>query len=366
MFYFGCSRRRQTAHRSMSPASLGGAHLNPLLRLAHDVLIDPLARLELRDLSHFAATCRLLQYGQNSPQTPNPVEDALRLRIGLSGWSRTLPVNLRGAIKYLLRLAWQDDLEFCSISTDRFRPISYFVDSDALRACGVELHRNANTEAFLKTFCAAPAGSLGFGHDWWVEFGSAYLRKEEPTLVPTAEGVRMRSMAFGGTHGLALTDEGQVYTWGSVSQKCRTSQTPALFKAASSLKVRRVATCAYHSAALTDEGKLHTWCDHKAVLRFRNGGAAGAGYQTPELSDLEGALCRPRCVEGALAVMRIASVAAANTYTIVATDQGAARPNGTPRRLHLGSRSFSLKATMPAIQLARRQGVAQPSPGSCA
>jgi hypothetical protein len=76
-----------------------------LLRLPHDVLVDLFVRFKARDLVPLAASCRLLQYGQSSPQTPNPVEDALRLRARLDGWSETLPVDARGAVKYFLRLA---------------------------------------------------------------------------------------------------------------------------------------------------------------------------------------------------------------------------------------------------------------------
>jgi hypothetical protein len=82
-----------------------GPQLALLQRLPHEVIVDVFARLGMRDLARLAATCRLLQFGRSSPQTPNPVEDALWLRTGLRGWSRTLRVDSRGAIKYLLRLA---------------------------------------------------------------------------------------------------------------------------------------------------------------------------------------------------------------------------------------------------------------------
>lgn len=97
-----------------------------LLRLPHEVLVDLFGRLEARALVCLASTCQLLQYSRSSPRTPNPVEDALRLRAGLRGWSRTLPVGGRGAIKCLLRLAWQDDLEFKPIFAGCSGPMSLF------------------------------------------------------------------------------------------------------------------------------------------------------------------------------------------------------------------------------------------------
>jgi hypothetical protein len=88
-------------------------------------------RLDLRTLGRLAATCRLLQYGQSSSHTPNPIEDALRLCAERSGWSKALQVEARGAVKYLLRFAWQDGMEFYYISAGLFGPISHFVDSGA-------------------------------------------------------------------------------------------------------------------------------------------------------------------------------------------------------------------------------------------
>jgi hypothetical protein len=118
------------------------------------------------------------------------------------------------AVQYLLRLVWQDNLEFHSISASRSSPVSLFVSSGlALCACGVEMTDNQYSEIFMLNNDVAPSRSLGFGLDWLVHPWSV-LRKEEPTLVPAAAGVRMRAVASGGMHGLALTNEGQLYMWG--------------------------------------------------------------------------------------------------------------------------------------------------------
>jgi hypothetical protein len=101
---------------------------------------------------------------------------------------------------------------------------------------------------------------------------------------------------------------------------------PTLFEDFSGLKVRRVVAGALHSAALTDEGKLYTWFHDDNAFDHERGIGAGAGYPPPDLGDVDNALCRPRCVEGALAGMRIVSVAAGQKYTIVASDQGMAPP----------------------------------------
>lgn len=303
---------------------MNGPEPGHLLRLPHDVLINLIVRLEARDLGRLAATCRLLQYGQSSPQqAPNPVEDALRLRAGLSGWSRTLPVESRGVVRYFLRLAWQHGLEFHAISASHFDPISLFVDSSgSLRSCGVELQENEDTRIFLREMPhAGDPGLLGFGRDWHIDSNSDHLRKEEPTLVPATQGVRMRSVVIGKEHVFALTEEGQVYIWGAPSSASRAPQIPTLFEEVSQIKVRSVAVGAFHSAALTDEGKLYTWLHDEKALPFDPSGAAGAGYPLPDLGDIKDALFHPQCVK-ALLPMHIVSVAAGFQHTIVATDTG--------------------------------------------
>jgi hypothetical protein len=314
----------------LARAHLGAdtSHSRPpglLLGLPNDVLVNLLVRLEARDLKCLAATCRLLQYGQSSlPQTRNPVEDALRLQAQLNGWSGTLPVDARGAVKYFLRLAWQNELEFHLISASRTCPISLFVDSGgSLRASGVEVQRNEDTNIFLdEHYGVAYAGSLGFGPDWHTDSGSDYFRKEEPTLVPATEGVRMRSVAVGDDHSLALGDEGQLYIWGPTYEALRPpkAKAPTLLEEVKDLEVRQVSVGMFHSAALTGEGKLYTWLhDKRAWQDVRV--AAGAGYPVSGRGFLENDLCRPKCVE-ALAGMRIVSVAAGYQFTIVVTDNG--------------------------------------------
>jgi hypothetical protein len=242
-----------------------------LLRLPHDVLVNSFVRLEARALVCLAATCRLLQHGQRSPHTPNPLEDALRLRAWLRGWSKTLPMDAREVINYLLRLAWQDEVESRSIFAGRSSPISFFVDAaGSLRSCGVEVLDNPNTADLLAyEHLAAYAGSMGFGRDWCVDSHPAYLRKEEPTLVPAVEGMRMRSVEMGVAHGLALADEGQVYTWGSALQTSGAPEIPTLLKEVSELRIGQASAGSWHATVLTDEGKLYTWWNDGTSRRGR-------------------------------------------------------------------------------------------------
>jgi hypothetical protein len=90
------TRGSMTQPPSAAPPEMAGQDTT-LLLLPHDVLVNLFWRLEVDDLRRVAATYRLLQYGQSSPQTPNAVEDALRLQAGPGFWtSGALPVNARG------------------------------------------------------------------------------------------------------------------------------------------------------------------------------------------------------------------------------------------------------------------------------
>jgi hypothetical protein len=108
-----------------------------LLQLPHDFLVDVVWRLELRDVRRLAAFCRLLRYGQT-----NPIKDALWLRPELKGWTipRPLQAETRGTVHFLLRLAWQDGLEFHCIAAPPETLMSLFVNTrdGKLLSCGVE------------------------------------------------------------------------------------------------------------------------------------------------------------------------------------------------------------------------------------
>jgi hypothetical protein len=62
--------------------ALATAQRELLLRLPHDVLVNLFVRLEPPTLGRLAATCRLLQYGQRSLQSPNLVEAPSGCRSG--------------------------------------------------------------------------------------------------------------------------------------------------------------------------------------------------------------------------------------------------------------------------------------------
>lgn len=95
------------------------------------------AARQLPDIGRLAAACRLLQYGQSTTHAFTPIEDALRLRTERRGWSvpRPLPVETREAVKYLLRLAWQDGLQFHCMAAARETHLAYLW-TQGMASCG--------------------------------------------------------------------------------------------------------------------------------------------------------------------------------------------------------------------------------------
>ncbi|CAN6457249.1 unnamed protein product [Victoria cruziana] len=90
-----------------------------------------------------------------------------------------------------------------------------------------------------------------------------------PQPIPCLEGVRIIQVACGGYHSVALTDEGRVLTWGhgrqgqlghGTSQNC---ETPKVVEGLREEHIIYVACGSSSSAAITDKGKLYMWGNAK-------------------------------------------------------------------------------------------------------
>jgi hypothetical protein len=304
-----------------------------LLLLPHDVLVHLFERLDTRILARLAATCRLLRYGQSSPQTPNAVEDALRHRTGSGGWSSPLPVDSREAVRELLthvraRIARRDQ-QLLSVAVGMECPLSLFIDSSGrLRSCGVERPPPANDRDAYWLVLVQPAhvGALGFGRDWeGDEVASGALIVALPKRVPATAGVRFRSVVTEVRHSLALTEEGEIFSW--TSDTAGGSALPTLFQSLQGHRVGRVAVGSYHSTAVTDCGELFTWWENQENGEDTEDSASGLGLD-PEvvyeglgyLISADLACRRPRRVPG-LDGVRIVSVAAGCNVTVTDTGQ---------------------------------------------
>jgi len=268
------------------------------------------------DLGCLAATCRsLLCIGHTPPPplpTPGLVEAELRRRAEARGLhiAPSLPEWALWWVPYLLKRDFHEALSRqapLAVGTmDGGSPHSLFVDK----------------EGRLQFACRRDeikAGEIGeslMGHDWGLAAGnSAFV---PPTLVPNLQDKRIVSVATGNHHCLALSAEGEVYSWGygvcgALGHADRSARAgPRRIETLE--RVERIAAGPYKSAAVDDRGRLFTW-----------GGTARGEYPTGLGYELDpGTMYQatPKRVE-ALSQDRVVGVALGDGFTLAVTDAGA-------------------------------------------
>lgn len=113
-------------------------------------------------------------------------------------------------------------------------------------------------------------GRLGFGHE-----NPAFL----PTLNPYLDNIK--SISLGGMHSVALTYDGEVFTWGyggfgALGHSVYTRELlPRKVEEAWSGNISHIATSGTHTAAVTDSGELYMWGRDEGDGRLGLGPAPG-------------------------------------------------------------------------------------------
>ena len=108
----------------------------------------------------------------------------------------------------------------------------------------------------------------------------------KPAIVQTLKGQNVVQIASGSNHNAALTDEGRVYTWGK--NDCgqlghgegyeNIGLVPELVTGLESVKIKQVSCGHFHTAALSEDGELYTWGWGGSF--FQGAGALGHGDKT--------------------------------------------------------------------------------------
>ncbi|GLT54663.1 hypothetical protein SLA2020_278450 [Shorea laevis] len=173
-------------------------------------------------------------------------------------------------------------------------------------SCGL-FHSSLLVDGKLWIWGKGDGGRLGFGHE-----NPAFV----PTLNPHLDSVH--SVALGGLHSVALSSAGEVFTWGyggfgalghSVYHR---ELFPRLVEGSWSGKIRHIATSGTHTAAITESGELYTWG------RDEGDGRLGLG---PERGPNEGGgLSIPSKVKEL--PMPVTAVSCGGFWTMVLTEQG--------------------------------------------
>ncbi|CAL5431063.1 unnamed protein product [Camellia sinensis] len=150
-------------------------------------------------------------------------------------------------------------------------------------------------------------GRLGLGH-------------ENPSFVPTLNPNldSLQSIALGGLHSVALNSLGQVFTWGyggfgalghSVYHR---ELLPRLVNGSWDGKISHIATSGTHTAAITESGELYTWGRDEGDGRLGLGPSRGP--------DQAGGLSIPSKV--AALPVPVAAVSCGGFFTVALTEEG--------------------------------------------
>ena len=168
------------------------------------------------------------------------------------------------------------------------------------------------------------AGRVGeplLDYDWGSDAG-APTQFVPPTLVPSMQDKRIVSVVSGFSHCLALSAEGEVYSWGDGFHGALGHADGDARKGPSKIEtLERVESIAAGnnstSAAVDDRGSLFTW--GRAWSQFHAHEPTGLGYELDPETQCQLA---PKRVD-ALSEDRVVGVALGSGFTLAVTDAGA-------------------------------------------
>ena len=327
-----------------------------LLQLPAELLSAILSRLDTCDLARLAATCRSLCRDAPTPTPPTrqigPVETELRRRAEARGLDvgSSLPEGATSCVACLLkrdRRAAQMRQAPLAVGHEH----SIFVDKEGrLLTCGRD---------------GVGTPLLGHAEDPDAD-PDAPREIGPPTLVPSMQAKRIVSISSSNDHCLALSAEGEVYSWGSGyfgalghgDEGARA--VPSRIATLSHIKC--IAAGPNRTSAAVDEiGRLFTW----GTARFYElqgddgeldtvGGPVVLGYELDAETEYQ---ATPKRVD-ALSQDRVVGVAFGLTFTLAVTDAGAVFSFGFTGLGHGSLESEILPRRIEALTQTRRRFVA--------
>jgi len=311
---------------------MAGATALPLLELPAELLSVILSPLDTRDLARLAATCHSLCRDAPTPQLPlrqiGPVEMELRRRAKARGLDvgSSLP---DGATSWVA----------CLLKRDR---------------------RDAQMRQ-------APL-AVGSTHSIVVHKGGRLLTwggvSPGPTPVLSTQDKRFVSVATSGGHCLALSADGEVYSWGGgdygllghgdLDERAEPCRIESLSR------IERIAAGKTTSAAVDENGRLYTWGQaSRAYNEYVDEdedevNPGGLGYELDAETEYQ---TTPKRVD-ALSQHRVVGVALGVFFTLAVTDAGAIFSFGQSDHGELGHGSWDSQVLPRRIKGTRRRFVA--------
>ena len=225
---------------------------SPLLQLPAELLPVILSRLDARDLARLTVTCRSLCHAPPPlppPRQIGPVETELRRRAEARGLDvgSSLPEGSTSWVACLLKRDRRDaQMRQATLAVEFIH--SLFVDK----------------EGRLLT-CGRDRASMALGHAVDPDADTYALRNiGPPTPMPSMQDRRIVSVATSNQHSLALSADGEVYSWGGGSYgalghgDAGDRSMPSWIESLS--RIKRITAGPFPTSAAVDEdGRLFTW-----------------------------------------------------------------------------------------------------------
>jgi len=294
---------------------------SPLLQLPAELLTAILSRLDTRELARLAATCRSLCRDAPTPPPPprqiGPVEAELRRRFETRDLDvgSSLPEGTTSWVACLLKRDRRDaQMRQAPLAVEDEHSI--FVDKGGrLLTCG----------------CDYLVPRLGYAKD---PDADPYALRTiiPPTPVPSMQDRRIVSVATSQNHSLALSADGEVYSWGlgdvGVLGHGDSDNRAVPSRIESLSRIERIAAGPkLTSAAVDEKGRLFTWGwgfteeedEDEEGVKVEFEGFRGLGYELDAGSEYQ---ATPKQVD-ALSQERVVSVALGDGFTLAVTDAGA-------------------------------------------
>ncbi|XP_031252081.1 RCC1 domain-containing protein RUG3, mitochondrial-like isoform X5 [Pistacia vera] len=260
----------------------------------------PLLYTHTNENQNDAVTLQLLSWGRGaSGQLGGGIEEVRLYPAPVANLSLSLPFTISQTSGRLV----QKDSEVGSGSSLNI-------------SCGL-FHSGLVVDGKLWVWGKGDGGRLGFGHE-----NSVFV----PSLNPYLGDDPVQCVALGGVHSVALTSLGKIFTWALSLKVCRgyggfgalghsvyhRELFPRLVEGSWNGKIRHIATSGTHTAAITESGELYTWGRDEGDGRLGLGPGPGPNEG--------GGLSIPSKVK-ALPVS-VAAVSCGGFFTTVLTEEG--------------------------------------------
>ena len=242
------------------------------------------------------------------------------------------------------------------------RPVPVALPTAASKvACGAGVTAIVDDAGALRTFGANAFGQCGVG-----AFGEVVSKPADVVWHDIETPPKVVDVALGFRHGLALGDDGGVYSWGKDDNGQLgiggRDASPALRRVDVPDRCVAVACGLAHSAALTDKGQLYVWG------KMRDPTTSAPSKVSSSLPDKYGDALKPRLVP--MYGTKLTQLACSNFHTAVADDAGAVYVAGlergsremvhAPRRVTLPAGDWTLRSGVDAVALVSDSEVRAP------